>query len=335
MKMLLSFVLALIVLIAGAAVLWLVSEWIFTQNARLVSMTFGMEPLSFGSRMVQIFLLLAEVCALVFVMGFFLIRYRKPRVFISFKHLHEEKAKALARQLEKDGLEVLRLPFGQYGHDQIVEFVREALRKADALVAIPDAEQASFVDAELMAASVRRIPIALLQYQERQFQPTTLLRGYPVFDYECLRECQFEPLRRYLWFAAKHPREYWRITGRIFKVFMDGINWLVFGIMLSVYALLEGIMQLLNMLTQRFLEFTLFQPDADSAIFFNTVMILLMLGYAIFLLYSQFRTLAVARQLASTGTESFQTFSEAFSILESDRKILNCIRENNFIPRGK
>lgn len=334
MKTLLSFLLALCLMVVGAALLWYLSEWVFTQNARLIQAWFGWPALSFSGRLLQLLLLAAEVCMAVLLIAAALIRYRKPRVFISFKHVHEEKAEALAAQLAQAGLKVLRLPFGQYSHDEIVDYVRQALRKADALVAVPDAENVSFVDAELMAASVRRIPIALMQYQERQFQPTTLLRGYPVFDYNCLTTKDFEPLKRYLWFSARHPREYLRMAGRIFKVFFDSVNWMVFGILIAVYALMEGAKQLLNRLTDWLFDVTLFGADADTAIFYNTVFMLLLIGYAGYLIYAQLRTLHIARQMTSTGTDSYEAFSEAFSILKSDRKILDCIRRNNFIPRG-
>ncbi len=334
MKTAVSLLIALCLFVAAAAALWVVSEWIFTFNADLIARPLGLPPLGIGARVLQFFLLAAEVCLAVLLVAAFLVRYRRPRVFISFKHVHEAKAVALAKQLERAGMDILRLPFGQYEHDHIVEFVRQALRRADALVAIPDAESASFVDAELMAASVRRLPIALIQYQERQFQPTTLLRGYPVFDYQCLEAQGFEPLQRYLWFAARHPREYMRMAGRIFKVFLDGVNWIVFAIMLAVFSLMEGTKQLLNRLGERLFETTLFSPDPDSAVFYNTVFVLLLFGYAAWLIHAQVSVLRTARQIASTGTESFQTFSDAFSILKSDRNILGCIRENNFIPRA-
>lgn len=232
-------------------------------------------------------------------------------------------------------MEVLRLPFGDYGHDEIVEFVRQALRKADAVVVIPDAESASFVDAELLAASVRRIPIALIQYQERQFQPRTLLRGYPVFDYACLEAGAFDSLHRYLWFSTGHPREYARMAGRIFAVFLEPVNWIALGIMLVVMVLIEALQLLINKISHALLQAEVFHPDMESAIFYNTVFVMLLAGYALYLLYRQWNVLQTARQTVSTGTESYQIFAEAFSILKSDRQILACIRENLFIPKGK
>ena len=334
MRTLLILLLFLLLFIAGAALLWVVSEWVSGQNAGLIYRAFGLPPMSLAGRLVQVFLLLAQVCAVILLIAVGLVRLRRPRVFVSFKHVHESKAESVAGQLSNAGMEVLRLPFGQYSHDEIVEFVRKALRRADALVAIPDAEQASFVDAELMAASVRRIPIVLIQYQEKQFQPTTLLRGYPVFDYACLEANNFEPLKRYLWFAAKHPREYFRMAGRIFKAFFEPVNIIVFGILIAVYAFMEGAKQLLNVLSERLFGSILFGADPDTGVFYNTVFMLLLIGYAGYLVYAQLRTLSTARQISSTGTESYREFSEAFAILKSDGKILECIRENNFIPRG-
>ncbi len=324
----------MLLFIAGSAMVWGISDWISGHNARLIDWAFGLPRMSLGGRLLQVLLLIAEVCAVVLLIAAGLVRLRKPRVFVSFKHVHESKAEAVAKRLSEAGMKVLRLPFGEYSHDEIVEFVRQALRKADALVAIPDAQEASFVDAELMAASVRRIPIVLIQYQDKQFQPTTLLRGYPVFDFACLAASDFKPLERYLRFAVKHPREYFRMAGRIFKVFFEPVNLILFAILFAAYALLEGAKQLLNMLTERLFEWTLFQDDPDTTIFYNTVFVLLMFGFAGYLIFSQLRTLRTARQITSTGTESYREFSDAFSILKSDREILECIRENNFIPRG-
>ncbi len=331
----LIFLLAVGVFAAGAYACWLISERVFVWNARLVQQWLGLPAMHLGARVLQVFVLAAEVCLLVALAALWHIRYRRPRVFISFKHTHEGKAQTLAAALEKQGFRILRLPFGQYTHDEIVGFVRDALRRADALVAIPDAEHASFVDAELMGASVRHLPIVLLQYQERQFQPTTLLRGYPVFDYHCLQAEHFAPLRRYLAFAAGHPAEYGRMLGRIFKVFFDGANLAVLAVMLLVFVGMEGAKALLNRLAQRLWHSPLFTPDADSAVFYNTVFILCLLGYAGYLLYRQWQVLRTARQISVTGADSFQAFAEAFSILKSDRIVLHCIRENNFIPRGK
>lgn len=319
----------------GAYACWLLSEQVFGLNAGLVERWFGLPAMHLGARVLQVAILAVEVCMAVALVALWQIRYRRPKVFISFKHTHEEKAQATAAALEKRGFRVLRLPFGQYTHDEIVGFVRDALRQADALVAIPDAEHTSFVDAELMGASVRRIPIVLLQYQERQFQPTTLLRGYPVFDYHCLQAEGFAPLRRYLAFSAGHPAEYGRMLGRIFKVFFDGANLVVLAILLLAFVGMEASKALLNRLTQTLWQSPLFVPDADSAVFYNTVFILCLLGYAGYLLYRQWQVLRVARQISITGADSFQTFAKAFSILKSDRIVLRCIRENNFIPRGK
>lgn len=335
MKTFLSLLLALVVFVLGAWLVWEFSAWIYLRNAGLIERGLGLPALHLGGRMLQSLLLLVEICVLILLVAAALIRYRKPRVFISFKHIHEEKATEIARQTERAGMKVLRLPFGNYGHDEIVEFVRQALRKADAVVVIPDAESASFVDAELLAASVRRIPIALIQYQERQFQPRTLLRGYPVFDYACLEAGGFESLNRYLWFSAGHPREYVRMAGRIFAVFLEPVNWIVFSIMLVSMALMEGLKWLINKASMALLKTQVFQPDMESAIFYNTVFVMLLLGYALYLLHQQWSVLRTARQMASTGTESYRVFADAFSILKSDRKILACIRENLFIPRGK
>ncbi len=334
-KSTLIFLLSVVAFVAGAYACWLLSEQVFIWNARLVEKWFSLPAMHLGARVLQVVVLVVEVCLVVALAALYQIRYRRPRVFISFKHTHEGKAQAAAAALEKRGFRVLRLPFGQYTHDEIVGFVRDALRQADALVAIPDAEHASFVDAELMGASVRRIPIVLLQYQERQFQPTTLLRGYPVFDYHCLQAEDFAPLYRYLAFAAGHPAEYGRMLGRIFSVFFDVVSLVVLMVILLVFVGMEGAKELLNRLTQLLWHCSLFAPNTDSAVFHNTIFILLLLGYAGYLLYRQWQVLRTARQISITGADSFQTFADAFSILKSDRMVLRCIRENNFIPRGK
>lgn len=155
-----------ILLIGGSA------DFLAAITSNELTRMLGLEEGSFLTIILLVLVFMTAVMLLVPVALLVRTRFVKPVVFISFKHIHEKKATELEAQLIKEGFGVERLAFSKsYKHDEVVSQVRTKLQKSHVLVAIPDAEEASFVDAELLAASTLKIPIVLLKYQENKHSP--------------------------------------------------------------------------------------------------------------------------------------------------------------------
>lgn len=100
MKTILSLLLALVLFVLGAWLVWEASAWLYARNAWLIEQTLGLPSLHLGARILQSLLLLAEISILLLIVAASLIRYRRTRVFVSFKHIHEAKAREIARSIE-------------------------------------------------------------------------------------------------------------------------------------------------------------------------------------------------------------------------------------------
>ena len=257
-------------------------------------------------------------------------RFRKPVVFISFKHVHEEKAIDLETRLKAENFEVERLAFSpNYTHDEVVSQVLVKLQKADVVVTIPDAKNASFVDSELLAASALKVPIVLMQYQKQQAQPGTLLLGYPVFNYQCVQEKKFIPLFRFLLFVTRSSRDYLNQVARIFRQMFDPITLLGFGIIVAIFLLIKFGFQLVKWIFLDVLQWSIGHLILENDEMIHSVFIMLILGYTIYIIANAFYIIGVARQITVTGRESYQTFKDAFSSLKDDKEMLECIHQNN------
>jgi hypothetical protein len=208
------------------------------------------------------------------------------------------------------------------------------LQKSDVMVAIPDAENASFVDSELLAASVLKIPIVLIRYQEKQSQPTTLLLGYPVFDYQCIQKNQFKPLFRFLYFATRSNKDFLNQTKRILRQMFDPYLLGAFGVIIGVFLALKFFIQALRWLLLDVLDWSIGHFFMENDEMFKSVIIMLILGFTVYSIGKAFYTLRVARQVIVTGKDSYKTFKEEFSYLKNDKKMLECIQVNSLAAKG-
>jgi hypothetical protein len=263
-------------------------------------------------------------------------KFKRSVVFISFKFTQEDKAIALETQLKAVGFGTERLAFSSnYSHDEVISKVREKLQKSDVLVAIPDAENASFVDSEVFAASVLKIPIILIQYQEKQSQPGTLLQGYPVFDYKRLEQHQFIPLFRFLFFATRSYKDFFNQTKRIYRQMFEPYMVGVLGIIIGIFLFLKFCVQFLRWLILDILEWQIGHFLTENDELFKSVLIMLILGFMVYSIGKAFYTLSVARQVVVTGKDSFSIFEEEFSFLKKDKEMLACIQLNTLAAKGK
>lgn len=285
-----------------------------------------------------------EILCVILIETLIWIKKRKPRVFISFKGRYQEIANELAETLKKSGFKPLILPYleGGYTHDEVVAGVRNLLRKSDAVITVPDPEFVSFVDAELLAASVSGIPIALFKHDTQQKQPRTLLTGYAVFDHqnsrgEAEQSSNYSALIRYLIVTTRHPKYALQFLKRLLKTIFsfESIGVLI-GLILLVLALVltgYGMSYLGTVLEIGWMQALSFDQD-----FLDSMMMpifLGMVGLFIYALGKAYRIQAIARQKVITGASSFEEFESYFSEIEQDKIVLKSLRWNDLPKKGK
>ncbi len=257
-------------------------------------------------------------------------QWKKPRIFLSHKGELNEKAAIIKGQLEQQGFIVFLLPFStNYTHDYVIKWVRDHIRKSHAMVVIPDAQKTSFVDSEILAASVKGIPIVVMQHANSHIQPSTLLRGFPVFDFEKIQEDQSIALSDYLLFAIQHQRDLWRNFQRHF-------NWQLYAFGLFIMVLL-AIVSLANPIYDWLIGWVIPNYHTDhnisqDPVFAGTTTGIFIIAM-IYLFFDHRKNLNISRQEAVTGIESFEEFSNAFTI-PSDKRILKFINKNDFKALG-
>ncbi|MCY7316971.1 MAG: hypothetical protein LH480_15540 [Rubrivivax sp.] len=122
---------------------------------------------------------------------------RRPRVFLSFQNLRECQASQLGSVLDENSFRVLRVHYEPgAGHQDIVMAVTERLRRADALVCLPG-QDASFVEAEVAAATVTQKPVVFLISVGGSL-PNTADKQHPAFVQERVAMQNYAPVARFL-----------------------------------------------------------------------------------------------------------------------------------------
>ena len=124
-------------------------------------------------------------------------------VFITYQHDAENIAKQVAEYLERNNMRILFLAYQPRGHDATLEEVRSNLRKSHLVLTIPGHNK-SFVDAEILAASVLKRPIVFIKLPELTTLPDTAFEGYPVLDATKLASFKWVPLARFCYYVGNH-----------------------------------------------------------------------------------------------------------------------------------
>src|SRR5438034_2939659 len=78
-------------------------------------------------------------------------KLRRVKIFISFKHDYESIVTELEKALADRDIEVIRLPFRQRDHDDVIGESFKAVRTADGVVVVPGPES-SWLNSELSIA---------------------------------------------------------------------------------------------------------------------------------------------------------------------------------------
>lgn len=122
---------------------------------------------------------------------------RKRSVFVSFQNRRETEAGELEAVLTRDRFRVLRVPFApRSGHQVVVVAVNDLLRQADAMVCLPG-QDASFVEAEVAAATVAHKPVLFLVPAGGTL-PNTADKQHPAFVHERVAAQGYAPVAEFL-----------------------------------------------------------------------------------------------------------------------------------------
>jgi hypothetical protein len=120
-------------------------------------------------------------------------RWTTIRVFVAYQRDVSEMAVALAAALRKYGISAMTCSLPpNTPHDEVVGAVRQGILHSDTVVVLPGVRQ-SFVDAEILAASILNKPVLIICERGGRL-PDTAYRGYPRLSYECISQREFRPL---------------------------------------------------------------------------------------------------------------------------------------------
>lgn len=131
-------------------------------------------------------------------------------VFVSFQNEREGEALRLAAALGAAHFQVLRVPYQRgAGHQQIVGTVNELLRRCDAVACLPGRD-ASFVEAEVAAATMARKPVVFL-VGDHGTLPNTADKRHPSFSLERSEARGHAPVSAFLHHVTQDFRSTWQL----------------------------------------------------------------------------------------------------------------------------
>jgi hypothetical protein len=243
-------------------------------------------------------------------------RWRKVRVFVSYKHDHLPLVTALASALDNRWMTAEFVPFAPAEHDSLIDAVRVHVRRADAVVVLPGAEK-SFVDAEVFAAAALRKVVMFIRVTDEQTTPDTAFTGYPVFDLGTLTKNSYAPLIRFILYVTRSardvPRDFFRASAGFHKD-LAAIAVVLFVAM----GLVDIVGELAGAINPRW------QMNIVVAFYWVTTVLAAVIFASSYLrtVYRRIKAIRVARQSVLSRTCTFPLLSESLSFLEEDRKIL-------------
>jgi hypothetical protein len=254
-------------------------------------------------------------------------KLRRAKVFISFKHDYEPIATQIEHGLAGTDFEIVRIPFrAGRDHDDVIAESLEAVRSADAVIAIPGPE-ASWMANELGLAVGSKKPIVVIKHLPAQPLSDSLYRGYPVFDWEKLQKGGLLPMRRFLAFATKSRGDVWPQFDRSVS---GALNLLVGGYMLFV---------VISSILKEVIRFLLaFYPHEGEVLASSSIWTLVVVVAAVFAVgfagafLRRLRGLAIARQKIRTREATYSEFAMVFSFVSADEAILRVLERAPLEP---
>lgn len=194
------------------------------------------------------FLLFFELLALAYFI--FTSRWQKPRVFISYKNAAKDApvdtakiAQAIKKSLEQKGFTVLFFNYTEkIRHDEVNFEIQKLLRRAHAMVVVPDPYHPSYVDTEIQCAAYSLKPVYIIKHTKDQKLPNTANSGHTVLLLDKLRKEKFEPLSYLLQYVHRvwHKRLF--VLGEPFLFFFETIVDIFEGFQKYVWALVAFVL---------------------------------------------------------------------------------------------
>jgi hypothetical protein len=149
---------------------------------------------------------------------------RRARVFISFQHDHDLIAKQLKAEMEKCGINPVKLPFVENpDHDMLLDQVKQEIRDCNVFVCIPGSRP-SFVESEVSMAFGLEKPLLFLIEAGTSRLPNTAKKGYPIFALERVQREGLRTLVNFCSYLAADWRSTVRLYGALFNHMMLGAN---------------------------------------------------------------------------------------------------------------
>lgn len=170
-------------------------------------------------------------------------RWHNPAVFISYKNTSSDSkadttaiALAIKKALEQKRFKVYFFEYSKTKrHDEINNEIQNMLRKAHAMVVIPDPYNPSYVNTEIQCAAYAEKPVFIIRHTKDQELPDTANSGHTVLLLDKLKKEKFKPLVYLLQYVYKNWHTRLFIPGMPFTYFFEAITNIIEGI--KTYAL--------------------------------------------------------------------------------------------------
>jgi hypothetical protein len=244
-------------------------------------------------------------------------RWRNLRVFISFHLSDISKAQEIANALKAQYILTDVFYSESAGHDDVVDVIRKKIMEADSVLVLPGATT-SFVDAEILAATIARKTVVLITTHNEDKLPNTAYQGYPVFFYDELLKRDFRPLADFLNFI--HADFTYLFNLAMTRTFFPLI--IVCMPCFIVFGCVDNIATLVGYIAgwSSVLYIGLLSGYVAYAIFVATLFIC----WA-WTCYDRYRAARIARQSILTGTA---TYDQLKKYLLDTADIIDCVKQS-------
>jgi hypothetical protein len=230
-------------------------------------------------------------------------RYKSTRVFISYFHEYSDIALKIHSALKSENIYVALIPFSNYEYDKLIEEVRKKIIECNCVIVIPG-ENRSFVDAEILAASVIIKPIVFIDAGHNKI-PDTAFSGYPVFRWKKINKLECKALVYLIRLITPNCSDEVVRATRIIKKSI-----FLYIVLSFTVIIISSIIEMIALP----LGFNVIKiEDYSQEIFWIVycVMVIRMLAHSLFQIYIASK---IVRQLSITGT---RTQEELISMIRS------------------
>ncbi len=257
--------------------------------------------------------------------------WRKPRVFISYK-MNTAGAKVNTNQIALDikkhlsekGFTVLHFQYESLpDHDYLNFQIKKLLKKADAMIAVPDPYFPSYVDAEIACAVNNDKPVYIIKHTIDQKLPATANSGHTVLLLDNLIKENYKPLGHIL----NYTHQIW--YKRLFIIWLPLVTFLL---PLQYFNDGEGKLTLGLIILGLFIAGIIYLKVPISTVFLILKFaIVLAQSLSVYLtlieIYGRVRFEKIIRQSMINAGNTYEYFVEA----EFDKRVLYCIDKDGLL----